>query len=46
MQLIGYLPTNEAVYQHEKDNFAKEADYEFLVEMTDDELRTVLSERR
>ena len=44
--IIGYLPTRDTVYQSSQGEFAKEMDYEFLVGMTDKELRQVLPERR
>ena len=44
--IVGYLPTSEAVYQHADGNYAKYMDYEFLVGMTDRELKSVIPERR
>ena len=42
---VGYLPTGEAVYQHEAGAFAKYMDYNYLVGMTREELKAVIPER-
>ena len=41
---IGYLPSGDTVYQSSQGDFAKEMDYEFLVGMTQEELRQVMPE--
>ena len=44
--IVGYLPTQETVWQREDGNFAKEMDYQYLVGMTETELKSVIPERR
>ena len=44
--IVGYLPTGETVYQHEDGDYAKYMDYQFMVGMTKNELKSVIPERR
>ena len=43
---ISYLPTGETVHCNETGDFAKYMDYQFLAEMTEIKLKSVLPERR
>ena len=44
--IVGYLAGGESVYCSAAGGLAKEMDHEFLVGMTEKELRQVLPERR
>jgi len=39
---VGFLPTGETVYVNNKGEFAKEIDYRYLGEITNEELKTVI----
>lgn len=43
--VVGYLAGRERVFCSAAGGLAKEVDYEFLVEMTDEELRQILPEK-
>jgi len=44
--IVGYLPTGETVHCNETGDFAKYMDFQYLVGMRRDELKSVLPERR
>lgn len=44
-QLVGYLPSGDGVYCSSDGDHAKEKDFQYLVEMTSEELQSVMPER-